>query len=141
MPLISFSVFKEKVLDGTKSQTIRPLRKHPIKKYDSLYLYWKCRTKETQLLRTEVCSEEFLIKMSIFNNGYTVYMHIWPVGSVKELSSTDYEKLARKDGFSGFKEMVEWFYNRYGELREETYQVIRWNPIASLCVEKTDGVH
>ncbi len=50
MPLLSFSVLKEKLLDGTKTQTIRMPRKIPLKVGDKLYIYWKCRTKETAKL-------------------------------------------------------------------------------------------
>lgn len=50
MPLLSFSVLKEKLLDGSKTQTIRLPRKRPLKVRDHLYIYWKCRTKETEKL-------------------------------------------------------------------------------------------
>jgi hypothetical protein len=50
MPLLSFSVLKEKLLDGSKTQTIRTPRKHPLKIGDILFVYWKCRTKETEKL-------------------------------------------------------------------------------------------
>jgi|WetSurMetagenome_2_1015567.scaffolds.fasta_scaffold71123_3 hypothetical protein len=50
MPLLSFSVLRNKLDDESKLQTIRVPRKHPIKEGDKLYIYWKCRTKETEKL-------------------------------------------------------------------------------------------
>jgi hypothetical protein len=50
LPLLSFSVLKDKLLDGSKTQTIRYPRKNPLKVEDKLYVYWKCRTKETEKL-------------------------------------------------------------------------------------------
>lgn len=57
MPLLSFSVLKNKLLDGSKTQTIRVPRKHPLKVGDKLYIYWKCRTKETEKLGEGVITE------------------------------------------------------------------------------------
>jgi len=48
--LLGFTKLKEKLLDGTKTQTIRKPRKHPIKKGDKLFIYWKLRTKECEKL-------------------------------------------------------------------------------------------
>jgi len=50
MPLLGFSVFKNKLLSGEKTQTIRRPRKQPIKVDDTLYIYWKLRTKNCQKL-------------------------------------------------------------------------------------------
>ena len=50
MPLLGFTKFKEKILDGTKTQTIRKPRKRSIKVGDKLYIYWKLRTKDCMLL-------------------------------------------------------------------------------------------
>lgn len=49
-PLLGFTKLKEKLLDGSKTQTIRKPRKRPIKVGDKLYVYWKLRTKECRKL-------------------------------------------------------------------------------------------
>jgi hypothetical protein len=46
MPLLGFTVLKDKLLDGSKTQTIRLPRKRPLAVGDKLYIYWKPRTKE-----------------------------------------------------------------------------------------------
>ena len=150
MPLVSFSVFKEKIENGSKKQTIRKLRKYPIKKYDLLYMWWKSRTPQRERLGFSTCTEEFLIKMSIINNGYSVYLRVWPVGSVEELSQEQYEELAKQDGFSCLKEMTEWFYKTHGEMEQECFQVIRWDKLVKnhqftqtviLDIVKEGGIH
>lgn len=51
MPLLSFSVLKPKLLDGSKTQTIRrPRKKYDLKQGDKLYVWWKSRTKEREYL-------------------------------------------------------------------------------------------
>ena len=50
MPLLGFTKLKKKLLDGSKTQTIRRPRKHPFKVGDKLYVYWKLRTKECEKL-------------------------------------------------------------------------------------------
>jgi len=42
---MSFSKLKDKLLDDSKTQTIRKPRKTPLKVGDKLYVYWKLRTK------------------------------------------------------------------------------------------------
>ena len=56
MPLLGFTTFKDKLLDGTKKQTVRKLRKHPIKVGDKLYLYWHLRQKDCEKLGEGVCT-------------------------------------------------------------------------------------
>lgn len=48
MPLLGFTKLKQKLLDGSKTQTIRRPRKHPLKVGDKLFVYWKLRTKECE---------------------------------------------------------------------------------------------
>ena len=50
MALLGFTKLKEKLLDGSKTQTIRKPRKHPLKVGDKLFVYWKLRTKECEKL-------------------------------------------------------------------------------------------
>jgi len=50
MPLLGFTKLKSKLLDGSKTQTIRKPRKYPLKVGDKLFVYWKLRTKECEKL-------------------------------------------------------------------------------------------
>lgn len=64
MPLLGFTKLLDKLLDGTKTQTIRRPRKHPMRKGDTVYIYWKLRTKQckklgegvvTKIVRKQFC--------------------------------------------------------------------------------------
>jgi len=50
MPLLGFTKLLDKLLDGTKTQTIRKPRKHPLKVGDILHIFWKMRTKQCRKL-------------------------------------------------------------------------------------------
>ncbi len=112
MPLIGFSVFKNKVLDGSKRQTIRKMRKYPIKVGDTLYLYWHTRQKDCEKLGEATCTEEFTV---CFNE------------ILKSYGFDRREDLAKRDGFDNFPQMMEWFLRQYPHATFlEKYQVIRW---------------
>ena len=106
MVSISFSIFKEKILDDTKKQTIRKPRKNPIRVGDNLQLYWKLRTKETEFLKEVTCKEiiRINIKDIIFN-----------------------EEIAKKDGFNNILEMQNFFYSCYPNIKDDDeFVIIKW---------------
>jgi len=58
MPLLGFTKFKPKLKDGSKRTTIRRPRKNPIEVGDTLYLYWKLRTKDCEKLGEGICTRK-----------------------------------------------------------------------------------
>lgn len=105
MALIGFTVFKEKVLDGTKAQTIRAPRKRPIRVGEPLHLYWHLRCSDCELLKVARCTEVFTLK--------------W--GQMK-----DDLDLARRDGFDDLDSFRRWFARWYDPDDETEFLVIRW---------------
>ena len=106
MVAISFSVFKEKIIDDTKKQTIRQPRKHPIKVDDKLQLYWKLRTKETELLKEVICREIIHIEFGdiSFDDG-----------------------ISKDDGFDNCFEMRNFFYSKYPKIEDnDELVIIKW---------------
>ena len=57
MVLLGFTRLKEKLLDGSKKQTIRKPRKHPFKVGDKLQVYWMLRTKQCEKLGEAVITK------------------------------------------------------------------------------------
>lgn len=57
MPLLGFTKLKDKLLDGSKTQTIRKPRKYPLKVGDKLFIYWKLRTKSCEKLGEAVITK------------------------------------------------------------------------------------
>jgi hypothetical protein len=131
-PLLSFTVFKDKILDGSKTQTIRKLRKRPIKQGDRLYLYWHCRQKDCEKIGEAICTDTFLIQLHreywlgksrllIFKFiGDKVIPH-WQHPSIQEAS-----EIIMRDGFKDADEMLQ-FFKRYP--LPDVFQVIRWEAL------------
>jgi len=131
MPSIGFTVFKEKILNGSKRQTIRPLRKNPIKVGDRLYLFWHLRRKDCEKLREATCIEKFYIKICTFvyeRDIEDVRILRWNgKGVVYAMSREQGEDLGKRDGFENLEEMIDWLSSKYGDLSKIVFQVIRWD--------------
>ncbi len=123
MVAISFSVFKDKLLDGTKTQTIRWLDLPRIEQMQRLgiQIYWKQRTKNSEKLFDAKLKSIRVIQFS--SNGYPKYIADVPDYSApmpiqgyktRPLSMSEQDVFARKDGFSNANEMAQWFLDRYG---------------------------
>lgn len=132
MPLLGFTVFKEKVKEGTKKQTIRKLRKHPIKEGNKLYLYWHTRQKDCEKLGEAICSESYKISMSIDQGNLCVLREGTLGAGWCRLSYDEMYRLALDDGFAGVADMAMWFKKTHSNLDGEAFQVIRWNALLDI---------
>lgn len=101
MPALSFSVFKNKIISGEKAQTIRRVRKYPIRPGDRLTLYWKQRTPEIQKLGEARCVEVLSIK--IFRNCY-ILNELTTIDDPEELL-----QFATEDGFCSWEDLTNYF--------------------------------
>ena len=134
MALLGFTVFKEKILDGSKRQTIRKLRKSPIKIGEELHLYWKLRTRACEKLIDATCSETFFITPIVTRDTDgsllmgSMHKHMEPDRLDDEiLRGDDLLDLARRDGFTSFMDMIELLERMHGRLDgNKIFQVIRW---------------
>lgn len=101
--MISFSLFKDRIMDGSKSHTIRATRVIPPVAGDTAFLWWKSRDpKEKELLGTTVITkvDEILLHLphvnSVLLNG-------------KELNQEEIQNLSASDGFDSTREFWEYF--------------------------------
>jgi len=114
-PAISFSDLKgvepfwKLILNGEKTRTVRKPRKRPIKKGDTLYLYWKQRVpkdkKPIHLIATARCTK------------------------VKKLKYNDFaydDEFASSDGFKNHKQLQQSF-GPPAKLGTIEYDVIYWD--------------
>ena len=124
--ILSFSVFREKIESGEKKQTIRKFTEQKYKiavnavKYQ---LYWRNpRNGGTLIKEVERSIEPFLIG---FQKGES------PVYLIKDkytLSTRSQHEIAIDDGFGSVKEMVDWFFEHYGEdMYTIQFIVFRWS--------------
>ena len=138
MPSIGFTVLKDKLLDGSKKQTIRKLRKNPIKVGDKLYLYWHLRQKDCAKLGEVICNETFFITINyrpefpttgspIIRIDKHSSSKLWE-GDVRTLTDGEADELARKDGFKDRWELGRMFYHMHEKASDglTIFQVIRW---------------
>lgn len=105
MPSIGFTVFKEKILNGEKKQTIRKVGKRVYKKGDLLYLYWHLRRKDCELLKTVMCTVAVKVPYSELSRDHEV---------------------ARADGFRDAWELKLWFNKTHKPKPNDMFWIIRW---------------
>lgn len=94
---------KEKLLDGSKTQTIRKPRKYPIKLGDRLFIYWKLRTKECEKL-----GEGKVTKI------------------MRKAFCQINEKDAVLDGFHGLGELIVGFREMHKPTHDTFFDIITW---------------
>ena len=140
MPVISFSVFKDKIKSGEKCQTIRAKRKYPIKAGDPLYLWWKQRTPEREFLGEEVIRNikdddleswereldipkikigtlicKSVSSIEIHEDCFLIDHDTPTKGNGKVVcDDSDKEDLAIADGFDNWEQLVEFFEKTHG---------------------------
>lgn len=106
MPALSFSVFREKILSGAKRQSIRAIRKNPIKSGDKLYLYWKQRSpKECEKLGETTCSK--VSEILINQDGVNIKDKII-------INQSGLDQFAIADGFDNWQAMIAFFDKTHG---------------------------
>ena len=147
MVAIGFTVFKEKILSGEKTQTIRPYSEKrwlSILRNKKLQLYWKLRTKNTEFLKEVVAVELFKImfledwddlghKVIIVkrtDNAFSAPREDFLFNRSerwRDMSVDEIKEMARRDGFDDEFQMFKWFENKYGkDIWGKELMVIRW---------------
>ncbi len=118
MPSINFKEqFAEAVKNGTKRQTIRQVRKNPIKPGDMLTMFTGQRTKECRKLCMHKCKSVYEITIYHTADDFIpASVEIRPFENGPAHPSFDIHTFAMEDGFSSAKEFYDFFKNQYGGL-------------------------
>ncbi|OLS23268.1 MAG: hypothetical protein HeimC3_26090 [Candidatus Heimdallarchaeota archaeon LC_3] len=129
MVAINFTVFIDKIRNGTKKQTIRKWNSDRVKQMRDkkiLQLYTGMRTKECKLLE-EVELEEILQLLIKPNDQWLFDLEIYYYLKHKwvTLSPEDELELIKLDGFENRDSFFNWFNKRYN-LKTDLFAVIRW---------------
>lgn len=114
MGLIGFSVFRKAIESGEKAHTIR-YRKEPPIVGEELFLWWKGRTKDRELIGITVCTRVDEIRID-------------PARKILWLNGKQHKAighLAAKDGFDTVREFWQFFKDRTSE---EIGYLIHWEP-------------
>ena len=106
MVTVGFTMLKEKILSGEKTQTIRRWSEKYARLWPGvkLHLYWKLRTKECELL---------LIRHLKFSMGPITFSEFT-------------EAMAVADGFNSLEEMQTAFRGMYKDAETQEYIVLVW---------------
>jgi hypothetical protein len=123
MPLLSVSVFKDKILSGAKRRTIRAPRKIPIKVGDKLYMWWKSRSPQREKLGEATCINAR--EISICTDSYDFPDDQYSLVDHPSLLNN----LAIADGFNNWQELIEFFEKTHG--LPFTGVLIEWDSIKS----------
>lgn len=104
--------FVPKIFSGEKTQTIRAIRAHPAQVGETLHLYTGLRTKKAKLLMRVPCVKVEAIRIDL----------VWPPGEAcrrpvliiydSPLCSDELDAFARRDGFSDFDDMMDFWKGR-----------------------------
>ena len=140
MVAISFSVKKEKLLNGRKRQTIRkrnPKRLEQMKEH-GIQIYWKQRSQDGYKLFDATLVENFEIKFSRWKRGCyerntdkMMYVRIGDDSEFVTAPNWFADAVARKDWFEDFDDMFDSFCDQYGEeeVLNTTFDVIRFKEV------------
>lgn len=106
------------ILSGAKTHTIRATRKYPDKLGNTLHLYTGLRVKgKTRLLMRAPCVKvETILIRSLEPSMFDVFI------DGNELNLDELERLAKRDGFSGWADMAAFWKGRL----PFTGHVIHW---------------
>lgn len=116
MPAFNFMQrFVKKVESGEKTHTIRAMRKRRIRQGDMLHLYTGMRQKGCRLLMRVPCTRVEQIEINAKTSAMVSIDGV-------PLDLDEREALAKRDGFSGWDEMLEFW---EGRLPFEG-QIIHW---------------
>jgi hypothetical protein len=111
MGLYNFqSRFVPKVLSGEKTHTIRAIRANPDKPGSTLHLYTGLRHKGAKLLMRAECMKVEVIEIDAC--GHECNCDPFVAIDGVELSGSEREGLAQRDGFSSFDEMLDFWAGR-----------------------------
>lgn len=127
MGLYNFKArFTSRILDGSKTHTIRPQRTHTDKPGNILHLYTGLRHKGARLLMRVPCVKIEEIEIEThperFLDDDPNFFSVTIDGSV--LDRSECESFARRDGFENFSDMMEFWKGRL----PFRGQIIHWAP-------------
>ena len=112
MTLLSFSLNRDKIESGAKPHTIR-FRKNPPRPGEDLFLWWKPRTQDRDLIGVSACQR---VDKIVFKSQSVLI-------NDRKLSAAGIKNLAIKDGFDSVDE----FWNFFKGDQQQGF-LIWWNP-------------
>jgi len=117
---LKFSIFRDKVLSGEKTQTVRGMNKMQVGSGDTLNLIWVESSREPELIGTTVCT--LVDAIAVDYQGIRVMSQAYKVFDEEAAQA-----FAQADGFGSTKEFVGFIEANYGLPFRGV--VIHWEPL------------
>lgn len=113
------SQFARAIETGSKKQTIRRQRKHPIRVGDRLQLYTGLQTPKTRLIKSVICVK--ITPIEVYPNEIVL--------NGEPLAPRERAEFVRRDGFQSESEFFDFFKSTYPIFETEPFfgEVIEWN--------------
>jgi hypothetical protein len=111
--------FAEKIVAGTKTQTMRNPRKRHARPGDTLQLFTGLRTFRCRLIGTAVCTRVSPVVLD-FIEGEAV------IGGSRFDTTDALDNFARTDGFADWSDLCGWFEGAYGAVAKWSGLLIEW---------------
>lgn len=131
MPLFGFKRrFVEPILAGTKDQTIRAVRKVPVRLHQVMHLYTGLRRPGAKLIARVLCIEILDIYLiPQVENGLVSYSNLDGSGGFATNEPGWLDHFARRDGFASWEDLCAFWREEHGkDIETFTGQVYRWDP-------------
>lgn len=139
MVAISFKrEWRKKLLSGEKAQTVRPYSEtqfQRIKDNPILQIYINQRSPDNEFLFEAELEEVFgLVPFRILNKDYH--------DPLNDAARLEIKELVKRDGFTCYYEMKDWFRKQYGEIyRDMEFMVIRFKPVLGVMCAECKQMH
>lgn len=123
MPSLNFHPrFVDAIRAGTKRQTIRAPRRHPIKVGDPLYLFTGLRQANCTRIGAAVCKSVEPVVIDFLSSGVAVGSGM----ASTFRSPADLNAFARRDGFADWQAFADFFARAHRGAAVFTGDLIRW---------------
>ena len=136
--IISFSVFKEKIENGEKCQTIRKYNETQYRRFCNCWekrettgrynLFWRNPRNGGTRIKDAIPSEDRPFLITFVGGDHPPHIRIF--GYSLYDNNPDYlNDIAKRDGFSSSGEMWDWFEKTHGKgMYQNKFMIIRWLP-------------
>jgi hypothetical protein len=137
MVLLSFSVKKDELLNGTKVRTTRLYTPEKWRLWQAtippnntklLDLWWRSRRPDGHLIDRRPGADLYLVMFQELDYGYWPW-RIRDSGQFSPMSFEEFERYLKEEGFSGEAEQfLRFFEDRYSPLKDKVFQSIAFPP-------------
>lgn len=127
---VSFSTLLNELLSLQKTQTIRREAKdgryRGLEPGDKLQLYWKMRVPRGEKLLHHIHDVEVVEVTDLQFRERRGLPYLVTNGGERVMPQSERDRVARRDGFQDYRELVTWFSERHDDYLDTQFYALRW---------------